>query len=307
MTVDPSRAVTEQTAEIIDLTTRSAEISPELSNVLSDELLSNNDAVRGLHAIAEQAGRLQADQLQQMSPADFDSALASAGSLDEKLALAELQGTLAKHGLTPLNTVEGLIKLREALVQMYRDNSIVPAETRVQAAELRTALGVIEAKHDFVIATEQHRQDLAKLTAKLDIERAEAEAAVERVDIAGRRETAVIQTKLQHKNTQAEYLAEFGAVLKRRRRALWKGFARPAITAALLFLAPLVLVANLVADGPQYRETFVLGAVNNAWDASYLPVRAGVVRVAQQLTGQEPQPTKPVKPAPKKPAKPADK
>lgn len=278
-----SESVEDQTAKVIDITSRAGEISPELTAILTDELLSNNAAVKGLHAIAEKAGKMQADQLEHMSPSDFDSALASAGSLEEKLALAELQGTLAKFGLTPLNTVEGLIRLREALVQMYRDNTLVPAETRVQAAELRTALGVIEVKHDFVLATEKHRQDLANVTAELDLERARAEAQVERVEIAGRRQTAIIHSKLLERKKQTEYLAEWAELLRSRRHTIWRGLLRPAVRTFAAVSIPLVLVSNLVADDSQYRDTFVLGAVNDVWDTAWTPIQAGVIRIVRQF------------------------
>lgn len=57
----------------------------------------------------------------------------------------------------------------------------------------------------------------------------------------------------------------------------------PYIKAAKVAAVGLVIVSNLVADQAEYANAFLVGNVNAAWDAVYMPIRDGLIGLAQAL------------------------
>ena len=276
-------------------------MSDEAKAMLNDTVMSNDAVITSLFDLSGKMEALASGQMLGVTSKELDKAVADAASLDATLADADMQMAFAKHGLTPFKSVEGLIKLREALVQAYRDNERVPIETRLKVAELTESLHKLEAKTALVVQAETFRaqtelveakhatdmaqirtdveRETAKITGPVTVMSAGAEAALAKVEIEGKIRTAKINQKLLTRQKRVELFKKSFGNMQEMRRTIYQGLIKPARKWAFLVLLPLIMISNLVADTPGRQNTPVLGQVNRVWDSAYGPIRDGVVRV----------------------------
>ena len=186
------------TADVVDISTS---MSPELTETLTSRVLGNDQVLAQLHNITERAARIADERVATMSTPELDSAVA--GSREDKLALAELETGLAKYGLTPLDTVAGLIKLRRALVEAYRDNELVPVQTRLAAWKLTHELQILEAKQSHATAAERNRAEISSINSALDLDTAAVDARENTVKPPERSQLVDVQSSLIQRRTPA--------------------------------------------------------------------------------------------------------
>lgn len=88
---------------------------------------------------------------------------------DQRIAMAELEILLARHGKTPPTSVEGIVQLREMLVATYRDNSLVPKEVELKLATLDRELAVLQSTRDNFVTKAEHESKAETLDAEARI------------------------------------------------------------------------------------------------------------------------------------------
>lgn len=187
--------------------------------------------------------------------------------------------------------------MRAALVQTYRDNAEVPAEVGVRVAELQTRLEIVEIERDYVVQAELERAREGHITARINAEiaavradatkqleaikkqmevlAAGADAETAKVRIESKLHTARIDRSMLRRQKRVEAINKAFESSRQMRSSIWRGAIKPAIR----ILVPLIIIANLVADDPSRSATPVLGQVNAIWDAIYVPIREGIIRV----------------------------
>ncbi|MDO6158457.1 hypothetical protein [Paenarthrobacter aurescens] len=174
-------------------------IDPELGQKFQE-----TDVIMGLRGLADVAQDKLSSPGSILSPSEIDRQLRSesrdALSSDEQLAMAEMNVLLAKYGQTPANSVEGLIKLRKMLTQIYKDNSIVPAETKRELAVLERNLAVVEQTRELFITrriteerTKGNKAFISSLKSEWDINAVESRLDVQRIEKQGVIDTAHTQ------------------------------------------------------------------------------------------------------------------
>jgi hypothetical protein len=287
----PLRAVPESETSKLPPRPAARDEGAELREFLSSNVLSNDQVTAQLRKVAERAAKLAEADVETMTTIDLDAAVG--GTSDEKMIWTELQLGLAKYGYPPTGTVDSLVKLRQALVDAYRDNELVPIQTRLRAAELGVELNKVEVLQETVIAiakaraltdltTEQSKQHIARIEAQTNYRTAEVKAGAANVALNRQEARNYVDQGLVHRRTAAYRFGQQLDAASELRQVFWSKVAMPTVKVMLVVLVPLVLIANLVADDPRRTETPVLGTVNNVWDAMYMPVRDGVVRVFEE-------------------------
>ncbi len=261
-----------------------------------DPLLNGSELEDALQRLASNAKQMASQNLHGMSASAFDREVLGTGDddLDARLLDAELKGTLAKHGLTPLDTIEGLSKLREFLVAAYRDTKLVEPETALKALQVGMEIQKIEATQTSLVVAHQHRVDVERI--KADTERkvtqarghatvatANADSHIESTQAMSKARSADIDRKLMDDVKKTEAYQKMLVNRRNRRRTQWNQDIKPRVRLALKIGIPLVLASNLIADAPERATTPVLAQVNEVWDAVYLPLREGVVRTVNDL------------------------
>lgn len=261
-------------------------------------LLSEPELQAAIDRLAQNAQKMASAHADGMSAAAFDKELSTGDGLDARLIDAELKGTLAKHGLTPLDTIEGLTKLREFLVAAYRDTRLVEPETALKAMQISMDVQKIEATHASVILAHQHsvetkrieeetKQKVAAAQANATVVNAQADAHVGTIAAKSKVKSADIDDKLMSDTKHTEEVDKLLANRRRRQKIVWQQSTKPKIKLALKIAIPLILASNLIADGPGRHSTPVFGQVNTVWDAVYMPLRDGTVRTFNDVTHQK--------------------
>lgn len=136
------------------------------------ESLLKPRTISSLRTLADAAQDVFAQAGKNPSLADIDRKLHAesdaALTADEKYAVHEMNIMLAKYGKTPVNSVEGLAKLRKMLVRIYQDNTLVPAATRNELAVLNRELHVIETTYDAYLEYKKQETEAKRSAAEVE-------------------------------------------------------------------------------------------------------------------------------------------
>jgi hypothetical protein len=225
-------------------------------------------------------------------PADADNLIT------QRLGIAEANARLAEAGLKPIDTVEGKIAAMRFIVEHVVEAARLEPTAKLEAEKViiqyrellitqqsKLQIALLEAQNKELAARNQqmtlhYELELKKKgsIAELDVAAEAAEArrdqyrvAIERTRIVTSAERASLRRK-QRIALLREQVSDHNEI-RNLRQQLWGRRTRIAITALIL----LIIVSNLVADNPPDRHVFLLGFINQAWDAVYMPIRAGIV------------------------------
>jgi hypothetical protein len=292
----PAQGKADKIAPVIDISDSAAAAhgngdgpSPEVV----DALLEDDSTLARMHELAKRAEGINAETLAGMTMDSFERAVAGAGTVDEKMALAEYYGTLAKAGITPANTVKGFDELQRLLVRTYEDGELKPVEVQLKQLQLRADIAILSGKQSLVL--EKHvneaalEADESMLKLLIARQRGSVDALINEqqeglrlkgtsVELAGKAKSVDITKALQDYEKENERLARKIGLQKARRRLLRRELIAPRIRVATILATLLIVLANLVADGPGHSHAPILGGVNSLWDSLYMPVRDGIVR-----------------------------
>lgn len=283
-------------AEVIDITDGSS-----MAKARQDfnPLLDGSELQETLQRLAGSAQQMASQHAGGMSATAFDEQLlGNEGDLDARLIDAELKGTLAKHGLTPVDSIEGLTKLREFLVAAYQDTRLVEPQTAMKAMQIGMEIQKIEATQASVILAHQHtvetdrirsetEQRVTQAKANATVATAQADSHVETIQAKGKTKSADIDDKLMTDTKHTEEVAKLLANRRRRRRIIWSESIKPKAKLVFLIGVPLIIASNLIADAPERESTLLFGQVNTVWDAVYMPLRDGTVRTFNDMTNKD--------------------
>jgi hypothetical protein len=261
---------------------------------------STEDQLRKLAAAVE----LLATQSTQQLVGGFDSgssgnpSMVSSDAVMQRLGIAEANARMAEAGIHPIDTVEGKIaalrftvehvvelaklgpKVRlEAEKQIFEyRKQLITERNRLEIARLASENEMLAAQSNQI--TLHHELEVKRYGAieEINVDAAAAEAERDRHRVAIERTkivTAAERASLERKQKIARLREEVKDrnEIRRLRQELWGRRTRIAVVAFII----LIIVSNLVADNPPDRHVFLLGFVNQAWDAIYMPIRAGIV------------------------------
>lgn len=215
---------------------------------ITEEILTT-DLIGGIRGYVDMSRKYLESSTSSITPTQLNDYMADnyEDSLTEeqRIAMAEFDVLLAKHGQTPARSVEGIVALRQMLVDAFKDNSLVPQQVQLELKELNRSIAVLEETYQShlersineseaaAIASEQEREQagielkVTKAKGEVTVGTAEVEAKEQNVENKLRAGIADNNEGILGKTLDNDRLAKAIEAHKDSLRIIWQKAVRP--------------------------------------------------------------------------------
>lgn len=180
----------------------SSETDTEVLDVGITEEILTTDLIGGIRGYVDMSRKYLESSTSSITPTQLNDYMADnyEDSLtdEQRIAMAEFDVLLAKHGQTPARSVEGIVALRQMLVEAFKDNSLVPQQVQLELKELNQSIAVLEETYQSHLERSINESEAAAITSQQEREQADIELKVTKAKGEVTVGTAEVEAKEQN-------------------------------------------------------------------------------------------------------------
>lgn len=168
---------------------------------ITEEILTT-DLIGGIRGYVDMSRKYLESSTSSITPMQLNDYMADnyEDSLtdEQRIAMAEFDVLLAKHGQTPARSVEGIVALRQMLVDAFKDNSLVPQQVQLELKELNQSIAVLEETYQSHLERSINESEAAAITSQQEREQADIDLKVTKAKGEVTVGTAEVEAKEQN-------------------------------------------------------------------------------------------------------------
>lgn len=168
---------------------------------ITEEILTT-DLIGGIRGYVDMSRKYLESSTSSITPMQLNDYMADnyEDSLtdEQRIAMAEFDVLLAKHGQTPARSVEGIVALRQMLVDAFKDNSLVPQQVQLELKELNQSIEILEATYQSHLKRSTNESEAAAITSQQEREQADIDLKVTKAKGEVTVGTAEVEAKEQN-------------------------------------------------------------------------------------------------------------